>query len=308
MKDRKNSLDLPNIEFNEADIRSIEIPRTIDRDEDKVLAYCHKYWSRIDDQDFEKTISLYSKKYETKHFSVFQAIQSGRQRKVPDNDILTTVATIIATGYSYTVQGDLYMQAAWRRIKTSLNTQAPVAMPTPVIKVHAAKPATTRGRSAPRPKEKDLEPRNRASMPATLKSQATIPVSTSASRKILVAVPGKKKKTTPPPTVPPASKSISDSIKKLSGRAYDVYKSIFLSNVRGHIRNELLKNRLKPGGVFNDDTNKAENHVYDFMERNYANAYMDWASSEHRTRILELGFDLRSLDEIIKACYRKIEA
>jgi hypothetical protein len=44
------------------------------------------------------------------------------------------------------------------------------------------------------------------------------------------------------------------------------------------------------------------------MEKNYSNAYMDWPSSEHRSRVRELGFEIDSLDGIIEACYRKIGA
>jgi hypothetical protein len=175
------------------------------------------------------------------------------------------------------------------RIETSGKARPRVRLEVPCGKpVPASQKATL--------KRPDTETRLAASIPKP------------ASPRILTAVPSPPRKTVPQTPAQHASKSISDSIKKLSGRAYDVYKDIFLSSVRGHIRSALLKNRSKPGGVFNDDTNKAENITYDFIERNYSNAYLDWASSEHRTRVLELGFELRNLDGIIEACYRKIEA
>ncbi|HQO65288.1 MAG TPA: hypothetical protein PLI66_01035 [Spirochaetales bacterium] len=52
--------------------------------------------------------------------------------------------------------------------------------------------------------------------------------------------------------------------------------------------------------------NEAENLVYEFMDRNYANAYMDWESSEHRKRVAALGFSLDGLDEVVEACYRRL--
>lgn len=308
--DRKNFFDLAKIEFDQADVRRIEIPPGLERDEDKVLAFCHKYWPRIDDQAFERIVWLYSRKYDTRHFSVFRAIKTGRQRKYPDDDVLATVATIIATRYSYTVQGDLYMQAAWRRIKASLYGQVPTitAHAPPAIRVETSGKARPRGRlevpgGKPVPASQKAAPKrpDTETRPAASIHKPVAPI-------ILTAVPSQTRKTIPQTPAQQASKSISDSIKKLSGRAYDVYKDIFLSSVRGHIRSALLKNRFKPGSVFNDDTNKAENITYDFIERNYSNAYLDWASSEHRTRVLELGFELLDLDEIIEACYRKIEA
>jgi len=302
-KDRKNFFDLAKIEFDQADVRRIEIPQGLERDEDKVLAFCYKYWLRIDDQAFERIVWLYSRKYDTRHFSVFKAIKTGRHRKYPDDDVLTTVATIIATRYCYTVQGDLYMQAAWRKIKASLYGQSQAVMaPAPsIIRIDSPGKGRTRGRlEAPAvksvPVSKKTPPKTVAPRILTVAPRILTLVS-ATPRKPVAQAPGNQ-----------STKSISDSIKKLSGRAYDVYKDIFLSSVRGHIRSALLKNRSKPGGVFNDDTNKAENIVFDFIERNYSNAYLDWASSEHRTRILELGFELRDLEQIIEACYRKIEA
>jgi len=105
-----------------------------------------------------------------------------------------------------------------------------------------------------------------------------------------------------------AAGSISDRIKRLSGRAYDVYKDIFLSRVRIHIRDALQQGRTKPGSVFSDDANEAENAVYEFIELNYSNAYLDWPSSKHRVKVAELGFTLEKLDDIIEACYLRIDA
>ena len=39
-----------------------------------MLAWCHKYWLRVDDPAFERIVWLYSKKYGTKHYEVFKAI------------------------------------------------------------------------------------------------------------------------------------------------------------------------------------------------------------------------------------------
>lgn len=333
--EKKNFFDLSRIEFDQADIKRIEIPAGIERDEDVVLAYCHKYWLRADDPAFERIVWLYSRKYGTKNYEVFKAIKTGRNRKYQDDDILTMVSTTIATRYNYTVQGDLYMQAAWRRIKASLygvaaaqqvirqaaqrsaeqpekperngepaNAPAGKRDQTRILKAGRSRQAAKPGRRPAKQARPAVEPR--APEPATRQAQTVQP-----QRKLVRApAPSPLQREKPQKEIVPeikATGSISDKIKRLSGRAYDVYKEIFLSKVRSHIRAALAKGRLKPGGAFGEDANKAENAVYDFMERNYSNAYMNWQVSEHRARIRELGFDIESLDDIIESCYRKIE-
>lgn len=298
-EEKKNFFDLSRIEFDEADVRRIEIPAGLERDEDIVLAYCHKYWLRVEDPAFERIVWLYSRKYETKHYEVFKAIKTGRARKYQDDDILTMVGTAIATRYSYTVQGDLYMQAAWRRIKASMYGQTA-----------AQKTATRATREA-----------ERAVEPAPVAPPAPEPVgkpngepagepAPDASRRLVraVAPPGRDRLARDGVPARRASGSISDRIKRLSGRAYDVYRDIFLSRVRGHIHAALVASRPKPGAAFRDATNEAENIIYGFMESNYANAYMDWPSSDDRARVRELGFEIPGLDGIIEACYKKISA
>ncbi len=317
---KKNFFDLSKINFDESDIRRIEIPSGLDRDEDKVLAYCHKYWLRSEDPGFERIVWLYSKKYEARHYEVFKAIKIGRRKKYQDDDILSMVASAIATRYSYTVQGDLYMQNTWRIIKSNLYGQAVAtrnlersAIPAPAKPVHrftaqkkmpgatvkiapAAKASplkatpikAVRMAAAPVPRAKRHD-----TLPKLVRTRAGI-IRNRGNAGAAVASALK------------ASGSISDRIKRLSGRAYDVYKEIFLSGVRGHIRTALLRNRQKSGGTFGDAANDAENIVHDFMERNYSNAYMNWTDSEHRARVGTLGFDLESLDDIIESCYRKI--
>jgi len=326
-EEKKNFFDLSRIEFDQSDVKRIEIPQGLERDEDIVLAYCHKYWLRADDPAFERIVWLYSKKYGTKNYDVFKAIKTGRSRKYQDDDILTMVSTTIATRYNYTVQGDLYMQAAWRRIKASLYG---LVASQNAASQHAAQQATQQAsqqaaaRSAGPAAERRKHPSDGSKKPSALKpaaprvaQPATIPAPSGRAghrpeERRLVRAPAYstlRKEKTKKDAFPEikASGSISDKIKRLSGRAYDVYRDIFLAKVRGPIRSALAKGRIKPGVAFSAEANEAENIVHDFMERNYSNAYMDWPSSEHRTRIRELGFDMESLDDIIETCFRKIE-
>lgn len=337
-RERKNFFDLSKIEFDAADVRRIEIPAGLERDEDKVLAYCHRYWAYAGDPGFERIIWLYSKKYGTRHYEVFKAIKTGRERKYSDDDILSLVATTIAERYSYTVRGDLYMQAAWRQIKASLFARPEAAAPaSPASAVSSAPAVSSAAQAAPAASAARKVPV--AAKPAAAVSGASS--SPAAARKPAVRKPAATKTPSPrgpapatapkdpaatltraparrrpatlapapgraDPALPPrvAGGSISDRIKKLSGKAYDVYREIFLAKLRPHIRFRLVKARTKASA--GGELNRAENLVYEFMAANYANPYMDWAASGHKAEITELGFELPSLDGIIEDCYKTI--
>lgn len=282
-KERQSIFDLSKIEFEKADIARIEIPAGLERDEDRTLAFCHKYWHLVHDPGFERIIWLYSRKYGTRHYEVFKTIKLGRTRKYSDDDILSRVATTIAERYSYTVQGDLYMQAAWRRLKAGLygmplRARAPEAAQ---VKVIAEKKAARR---------------------------APLKVAKPEKTKLKAVKPAKASPVFTPPGIPPMSMdvskgSISDRIKRLSGSAYDVYRDIFLDNVRIFIRAGIIgKNHSQPG----EKLNKAEDITWEFMEKNYFNTFMDWSRSKEKQTLESMGFKLDELDSIIERCYIKI--
>jgi hypothetical protein len=100
--------------------------------------------------------------------------------------------------------------------------------------------------------------------------------------------------------------SISDSIRKLSGRTYDVYREIFLEKVRDHIHRGLLANKSRSHGLFDTAVNDAEDQVYGFMLAHYDDPFMDWEHSAERDAVEALGFSLPSLAPIIESCFRKL--
>jgi hypothetical protein len=304
--EHKNFFDLEKIEFDSADIRRIEIPQGIERNEDRVLAYCHKYWLRVEDPAFERIVWLYARKYDTKHYEVFKAIKLARRRKYADDEVLTLVATAIAERYSYTVQGDLYMQAAWRRIKAALYGKAAARVPTRPSQAEeeAAAPRPVRAEYAP-PQERLLT-QAKPSQPAPAVIQAAGRPAFRPSDP--APIDAYKQRQQQSGQALKAGGSISDKIKRLSGRGYDVYKDLFLARLRPHIRDTLLARKASQAQLFGEELNKAENYVYDFMERNYANPYMDWPGSEQRKQLSLLGIELESIDPIIELCYRKISA
>jgi hypothetical protein len=105
-----------------------------------------------------------------------------------------------------------------------------------------------------------------------------------------------------PRTVTPniAEGSVSDRLRQLSGRSYDLYQDRFLTQVRPAIRKILNAGR----GLFFKVPEEAENLIYNFLKEHYADPYMNWGDSEERKALAAMGFELESLIPIIDDCYR----
>lgn len=324
-----NYFDISKIEFDEADRQAIEISPRLERNEDKVLAFCYKYWLRIDDAAFERIVFLYSQKYRSKHYDIFRTIKFCRKRKYSDDDILTMVATALSTDYSYTVQGDIYMQETWRRLKSNLyGTEKPQAIKTttpsqisvaPVAKTMT--PVTTNnvvasGSPKKVPSEQKHEIRaSKRTIPVLqpVKKQET-PKKTNKESLSLVKELERRRKLLTKPIKPLHQEkahliytgSISDKIRKISGRSYDVFQDLFLSKVRTFIQDALHKARIPGEKGLGDKLGMAEDLVYACMKKNYLNTYFDWPNSHEYKQLKEYGFDLQTLDGIIEHCMLQI--
>jgi hypothetical protein len=103
-------------------------------------------------------------------------------------------------------------------------------------------------------------------------------------------------------TLEKAKGSVSDRLKKLSGRSYDVYEDRFLAKVRNAIRKVLGTGR----GLFFNLPEEAEDLVYNFLRDHYSDPYMDWEDSADRKNLVVMGFDLPSLYPVIDECYRTL--
>jgi hypothetical protein len=356
-----NYFDPERIKFSEADKARVEISPSLARREDKVLALCAKYWSRVNDPSFERIVFLYSRKFGGRHFEVFRTIKFELARGATDDEILCAVAAILATSYSYSVSGDLYMQIMWRRLRARMEGRIVaerLAAPGPV--------ATTRADSAPAPESRVRK--RRISISGNGPSTGVEPpmrILRNSSTNGRIAVPQRDKglgfraasRVTPPPErrIPtlaspqngpprkaaggsasaalfrPAAKakggrllergpvgpepireirakrgSISDSIRKLSGRSYDVYKEIFLAKVRDHIHRTLLASQTRGHGIFGTEANDAEDQVYGFITAHYDDPFMDWEHSAEHDAVEALGFSMPSLLPIIESCFKKL--
>jgi hypothetical protein len=319
--------DLSRIEFGPADIARIVLPSHLARKEDKVVGYCYKYWNLVGDQAFERVVLLYSRKYRTQHYDVFRAVKIGRARKFTDDEILNTVSTVLSSSYSYSVQGDIYMQSMWRRLKAAIAAPQPAGKPQtdvsaePKVKPVAPKAAASKAKpvapkakatkaTAPKaaaPKAKATKALAPKAKPAALeKGKARVENRKPMSAKVKVkakpkAAPIRKRQI---PVV--KTGSVSDIIKEISGRTYDVYHDIFLERVRPSIRLVLSENQTRAHGLFDTGLNAAEEIVHAFMTANYDNPFMSWEGSEEQKRIEADGYVLPSLLPIISDCYRKL--
>jgi hypothetical protein len=103
-------------------------------------------------------------------------------------------------------------------------------------------------------------------------------------------------------TLEKAKGSVSDRLKQLSGRSYDVYEDRFLSKARNAIRKVLGTGR----GLFFNLPEEAEDLVYNFLRDHYSDPYMDWEDSAERSSLSSLGFDLPSLNPVIDECYKAL--
>ncbi|MDX9801732.1 MAG: hypothetical protein RBT69_10395, partial [Spirochaetia bacterium] len=114
---KKITIDLDKIEFTEEELSLICIDSRIRHRSYQVLAYCRLYWKHIFNQDFEKKIFLYSKKFSTIHYRIFQIIKSCRVRHIGDDVILLEIYSLLSNRYQYSLKEDMMMQALWRKIK-----------------------------------------------------------------------------------------------------------------------------------------------------------------------------------------------
>ena len=303
-RESADSLDLSRVRLNARDVARIEIPADIERREDRALAFCFKYWKAVEDPAFERLVLLYSKKHGTPHHRIFKVIREGRSAGAADEEILGRVSAALSTGYSYTTQGDLYMRRAWKDLKARLEPDPGV---TKLVKSAPPRAGGSPRRSAEKPRasgtiaSKQISPRS----PGAPKPINRIPRDTGPKPSRKRSAPAASSDRTAEASLAGPRGSVSDRIKSLSGRRYDVYREEFLARVGPAIRDWLSERRIKPKDVFEDPLGRAEDMIREFLEKNYSNPYMDWERSDTRVRVEGLGFSVPELDGIIALWYAR---
>ena len=334
---RVRFFDLEKLRFSAKDRALIELESPPTRHEDLVLAYCLKYWRLSLDPSFERTVFLYSRKYGTRHFELFRELRMGRLRGRSDDELLTALSSLLSSGYSYSITGDIYMQRRWRQLKAGLYEEEKTAL-------GAGEEVRIRGRKSPSERREELPPsvpvapvppRSPAASPraapraVTQVTQPSSPAPATPETPMVATKPTRTKKAAPvftPREAAPRARlvparaaaepikaveaktggSISDRIRRLSGRQYDVYRIIFLEKVRDAIRGRLLAIRDRPATIFDTSANEAEDIIYAYMASKYDDPFMDWESAPERSLVERLGFRIASLDGIIEDCYRRL--
>jgi hypothetical protein len=302
-------IDFSMVVFSPEDLSRIEIPPRLTRIEDQTLAYCTKYWNLIGDAAFEQILFLYSRKYQKKNHSVYLTIRQGLGAGRRDEEILTSVMSLLVTGYYYSIQGDRYLQQSWREIKYSIDRAAQAAKnPAPFKAAPGPKPGPVKTPETTAPPEPapavkaaapakpvpDSAARGAAPRPAASERRGSV-------KQAPAAAAGRKPSA--PPAALPAEGSVSDRLRKLSGRGYDLYQDRFLARLLPAIRRVLGAGR----GIFFTPPEEAENLVYTYLRDHYADPYMNWAASEECRRLAEQGFNLPSLNPVIDECFKKIK-
>jgi hypothetical protein len=297
-------IDFSSVVFSPADILRIEIPRSLPRLEDQTLAYCIKYWNLTEDAAFERTLFLYSRKYGARNHDVYMTIRRGKMAKQRDDEILASVLSSLVKGYYYSITGDRYLQQKWNTVKPLLTGAAPDRGTQPAL------PAPDQVSSAGEPAGKPAETKKAAEKPVKKKAGKKKPGKKTEKKRPAAGKKRKKRRirrsSAAARNVPAAKEeiggSVSNRLRALSGRSYDLYQDRFLGHVRPAIRKVLGEGK----GLFFRIPEEAENLLYDFLKDHYSDPYMDWAGSDERKALEEMGFDLASLNPIIDECYGKL--
>ncbi len=287
--------DLSRVEFSPEEVNRITIPESVTRTEDKVIAYCAKYWASVGNPAFEKAVFLYSKKYRTRHSDIFQAVKNGVTHGWKDEEILNAVLANVVTGYYYSISGDRYLQTAWARYRAAsghaVNPAAAEAMPA----------VTSRATPAP------VQPIPTRARKSTVRSRTRATASKRAKSRLAPrpekAVPTAKRSAPntfrpEPPRGPFTPNSVSDMIRKLTGKSYAVYKDLFFRDIRPSIRTTLAEagGKDKP---FGSRQNSAEQIIYDYLYAHWNDPYQRWEHSEAREKTRSLGYRMDGLEPII---------
>ncbi len=300
------TFDLSRVVFSPADIDRILISNKLGRTEDQVIAYCLKYWNRINDIAFEKTVFLYSRKNHTKHHDIFQAIKNGRMHNWKDEEILNAVLATVVTGYYYSISGDVYLQRTWAAIRSTGAAPAvfssPISEPSRVVSPEAT---GTKHPGKLKISHKSARIKHKNAAEKTTGKQTVKSITPSAASKRTVT-PFRKENPHNGNTTPirlPASavkpNSIADIIRSMTGKTYTVYKDLFFETVRPSIRSTLSTVSRRKSSLFDSKQNSAEELIFSFLDTHYGNPYQNWTASAERNKVKELGYDLHAIEPII---------
>jgi len=296
-------IDLSKVVFSDEDVEHILIPASVTRIEDQVITYCLKYWNKVTDLTFEKTVFLYSRKFRTRHNDIFQAVKNGRMHSWKDEEILNAVLATVVTGYYYSISGDLYLQRRWAALKISGASAAQEASASMSIQPQRKQRKASRKTSA-----RVLKKQKKQTITPITATQQRLPSkkitkSTVTGTRRLVSVPKQPERAVQSPPVVQRSvrpHSIADMIRQMTGKTYTVYRDLFFSGIRPSIRTVLSQVASHKTSIFDTRQNSAEELIYGYLDRHYSNPWQDWTNSPERKKLSEMGYEIESLEPIIE--------
>jgi hypothetical protein len=316
-------IDFSTVTFSKADLARIEIPKNFTRIEDQTLAYCVKYWNFINDAVLERALFLYSRKYGVKNYDAYLVIRQGRQSQKRDEEILASVMAVLVTGYYYSIRGDKYLQQQWNYVKNAIRQPQPAGkVPRKTgrkEKIHVpqtVKPQSVNPQAAvshiltdaaeTKPvKPKTVKQKDPANAAEVKEAKPKEPPPHTAKPEVSEEEYKKEiPRTVNSPAVPAdkSAGSVSDRLKELSGRSYDVFHERFMAKAMPSIRKILGAGR----GMFFTPPIEAENLVFNFLQDHYSDPYMNWKESKERTALQKMGFTLESLEPVIAECFKQL--
>ncbi|MCL2294451.1 MAG: hypothetical protein FWC36_06280 [Spirochaetes bacterium] len=319
------TIDLDKIVFTEEDIRMICINSDIKPRSLQVLSYCKLYWRQIFNPEFEKKIFLYSKKYDTLHFRIFQIIKSYRIKKITDDVILLEIYSLLSSSYQYNLKEDIFMQRAWRQIKpVDVPESAPARRELPessqsLVRRDARKllpektAAPTVAISLAAPAEKEKAEKVEKVVAATSHVSAYGQASAAAGAG---AVKDEKDKAGEAEEVKRLRNiryksdaqiySIHDRIEKFClgdyFNAHNEFYELLPKHIDKHLENRWRINAKKDPYILKG----ASYIIITFITDNYNIVSPDWAESVSKKEVMNIGFDVPELEPIIVSCIEEI--
>ncbi len=180
----KSVFDFSKVVFTQEQIDAIVISDDIKMTEDQVIAYTLKYWNSYANTAFENAVLLYSRKYKTKHFNIFQAVKIGRYRHWKDEEILHAVLANVVDGYYYSISGDLYLQRQWARAKASLELEEKKRLLAQIQKAESKKEIKTKKTKKKKTKKTIAKSKKTTNSKVNDKSKVTINSKTKAKNNV----------------------------------------------------------------------------------------------------------------------------
>jgi len=281
---KKVTIDLDKIVFSDEEIKMICIRSDIYSRSLQVLSYCRLYWRQIFNHDFEKKIFLYSKKYDTNHFRIFQIIKNCRIKKIADEVILLEIYSLLSNTYQYSLKEDIFMQQVWRKIRPAdIQENTGIAASTGTTASEQRKKADDKEKKVNKNAASGKKGKNRKQEEAEVQRLRNIRYKTDAQLY-----------------------SLHDRIGKFCLGDYFNAHNEFNGLLSKYV-DKYLEKHWKTGAKKDPYILKGANHIVTtFITDNYNTISPDWSNSLSNLEVKNIGFEVPELETIILYCIEEL--